>query len=127
MDAPRTDGVALWALREFADEVRDKHGGAAYTTGEVNFKVVKPATLSRTCAYADLELLGDRKRHGKPAVAPATVFISHAWANPFADLVDALEATLDIGDYVVRDRRSARVRRRSSPPATAPARSGWIF
>lgn len=86
-----TDGLALWALRRFMQQ----HAGevAGKTTGEVCFKLVKPTTAERKCAFVDL-LRGqtrDSDGSGPVAVAHATVFISHAWACPIEELVAAVE------------------------------------
>ena len=85
-----TDGVALWALRAFVEEHAAQARGR--TTGAVCHEVVKPATRGRQCAY--VELLRGSSRGGVPAVARATVFLSHAWGNPLDSLVDAAEARL---------------------------------
>ena len=73
-------------MAEHAAQARGK------TTGAVCCEVVKPATRERRCAY--VELLRGRSRGGVPAVARATVFLSHAWGNPLEGLVDAAEARL---------------------------------
>lgn len=88
-----TDGVALWALRAFLS----KHAAlaAGKSTGAVCLEIAKPATLALRSAYIDL-LRDDRSPDGRgtPAVAPATVFVSHAWGNPFESLVAAVESHL---------------------------------
>ena len=35
---------------------------------------------------------------GKPQVAPATVYVIHAWAAPFSELLDALAASEGAAD-----------------------------
>lgn len=56
-------------------------------------EVIKPATEARQCAYVEL-LRSSKDAKGRPLVAEATVFVSHAWANPFAELVDAVLQSL---------------------------------
>lgn len=88
-----TDGVALWALRHFLAQHAARAAGKS--TGAVCLEIVKPATRALRCAYVELlrgELSPDVRR--VPAVAPATVFISHAWGNSFESLVAAVEAHL---------------------------------
>lgn len=84
-----TNGVSLAALRAFVAQ----HAGrlAGLSTGDVCSQIVLPATEARRCAYADL-LRGSSGSDGRPCVAPATVFVSHAWGNSFLQLVDAIEA-----------------------------------
>ena len=80
----------MWALRAFREEHAAQVQGK--TTGAVCYEVVKPATRERQCAY--VELLRGRSRGGVPAVARATIFLSHAWGNPLESLVVAAEARL---------------------------------
>lgn len=91
------------------------------TTFQVVARVIKPATEHTGGSYAELLLQQVRPgrpvscaplrgraqaRHpgsqdardapsGLPVVGPATVFVSHAWKYPFADLVAALTARFD--------------------------------
>jgi hypothetical protein len=69
------------------------------TTGEVCAEIVKPASASRACAYVEL-LRGAGPREGATlaAVGPATVFVSHAWGNPFRDMLAAVAAHLAAGE-----------------------------
>ena len=99
------EGIAPWALHRFADEhaaqlVKPGVGGQAQSTGWVCAQLVKPATQARRCAYADVMQPGSS---GAAAVGRATVFASHAWGNPFPDLVAALEAALSPDDFVWLD------------------------
>ena len=106
MQAPEShpDGLSLQALSAFAaahagsaplpteqEAVWAEAAGAAppaavrfeqLTTAQVVLRVIKPATAAARCSYVELAGIG----------APATVFVSHAWAAPFADLLDALRA-----------------------------------
>ena len=60
----------------------------ASTTTNVCNAIVKPKTLDRKCAY--IELIKDvNDTDGKPFVAPATVFVSHAWKYKFSEPVRA--------------------------------------
>lgn len=87
-----TDGVAFWALRRFIKQHETKVNGET-TTRDVCFELVKPATGAQKCAsYVDL-IRGDTlDGGGSPAVAHATLFVSHAWACPFQELFAAVEA-----------------------------------
>jgi hypothetical protein len=61
----------------------------ALTTAQVVERVIKPLTASAQCSYvAWLGAACDSR--GYPLVAPATVFISHAWLNPFSALAAAI-------------------------------------
>ena len=63
------------------------------TTAQVVERVIKPATEAARCSYVDL-LRAQRPTDdaGHPAVAPATVFVSHAWSYAFGSLLQALLA-----------------------------------
>lgn len=63
------------------------------STGAVCYEIVKPATRAAACAYTTL-LWESRKPGGPAPVSTATVFLSHAWSNPFLSLVAAAEAHL---------------------------------
>ena len=96
------DGIALWALANFVRKHRTQIG--TKSTSAVCAAIIKPATQSGACAYA--ELLRSESREGSPAVASATVFASHAWDNTFMSLANTLLAGLSMGgdgkegDYV---------------------------
>jgi hypothetical protein len=62
---------------------------ATLSTAQVVSRVIKPATKHKHCSYAEL-LRGKADASGRPHVGLATVFVSHAWDNAFADLQDAL-------------------------------------
>ena len=70
-----------------------QHPVAGLSTTKVCGDIVKPATRAGACAYVEL-LRGRRSAAGVPAVARATVFLSHAWGNSFEDMIDAAEAHL---------------------------------
>jgi hypothetical protein len=68
----------------------------ALTTGQVVQRVIKPLTNSTQGSYVQLLLAQDaRDEAGRPLVANATVFVSHAWLNPFIDLTETLLFKLD--------------------------------
>ena len=102
LGVPR-DGLSLHALRTFAAEHADRTFSlpagdaslpfAELTTAQVVEAVVKPLTEAAGCTYAELLLQRDaRGPDGIPSVAPATVFVSHAWGYRFAELLATLEA-----------------------------------
>jgi hypothetical protein len=85
-DPPLT-GLSLAGFRVFIDS----HGGRGAFKGKsteaVKREFVLPAVASSGVSYCE-ELLAT----GSPNVAPATHFVSHAYAAPFLKSVDALEA-----------------------------------
>jgi hypothetical protein len=99
------DGVSLAALRAFAAEHSGRRfdlGGASLpfeelTTEQVVDAIIKPATRDAGVdeapgTYAQLlQRRGARDVCGAPHVAPATLFVSHAWLYLFVDLLTALE------------------------------------
>ena len=59
------------------------------TTREVFTQIVLPLTSHHQCAYIDL--YAERKdAGGRALVAPATVFISHAWEYCFIQTMDVI-------------------------------------
>jgi hypothetical protein len=86
-------GVSAAALRSLLDE----HAAAlpaGATTADVVALVVKPATAG-TPEQSFAEVLWAERScaaTGCPFVGAAHTFVSHAWANPFVDLVETLEA-----------------------------------
>ena len=86
-----TEGIAVWALRRFVND--NKAALAGMSTGDVAFKLVKPATRAGKCAFVEL-LRGSLSDQGRPAFGRANIFLSHACGNSFEGLVDAVEAAL---------------------------------
>ena len=102
-----TDGLSLAALRAFVAEHSAEGRTFApapceaadarslplseLTTTQVCDRIIKPATAERRCAYSTL-LAGRSDAAGRPLVAKATVFVSHAWSYRFLDLVDTIVA-----------------------------------
>jgi hypothetical protein len=89
------EGLSLAALAAFEAEHADStHAGvpfAALTTADVVTHVVKPATAAHgECTYAELLVQRGDSSAGRPHVAAANVFVSHAWAYSFRDLCAAL-------------------------------------
>jgi hypothetical protein len=71
----------------------------ALTTAQVVERVIKPLTEASQSSY--VQWLGDaRDAHGHKLVDTATVFVSHAWLNPFRDLAAAIQGKLG-GEEVV--------------------------
>lgn len=66
------------------------------TTSQTNKAVVKPESLGTNKPYID-KYTGQTNELGWPCVAPATVFVSHAWKYPFsstvADVMEQYEET----------------------------------
>lgn len=71
-----TDGIAVWALREFVNARSSELAGKS--TGSVCFEIIKPETRPGKCAYVDTLRGSRRAADGLPAVGQATVFLSHA-------------------------------------------------
>ena len=91
------DGVRLSGLDEFVS----KCGGSAalngLTTTDVCNQYLKPLTQATGKSYCE-----ELKAAGDPAVGTATVFISHAWAYKFLDVVEAIKYHFrDADDSVV--------------------------
>ena len=108
-----SQGVRIQVLRDLA--VRAKVAGAA-TTADVCQKVIKPATQEQQCALVDtltglfvralvclfvclfVRFVCFFRSHTSPTggsralVAPATVFVSHAWRYEYSLVVAVLEA-----------------------------------
>lgn len=70
--------------------------------------IIKQETRAGCCSYTELLAKQEARRQQTdsaaaeaaarpPAIAPATLFVSHSWAAPFLDLVAALEANLARG------------------------------
>ena len=84
-------GISIEFVRKFiADHHQHIKDFAAFTTTDVCEKIVKPETLAEQCAYIDL-FSDQRDGNGKPFIAKATVFVSHAWKYKFSDPVDVME------------------------------------
>ncbi len=65
------------------------------TTAQVVQRVIKPLTVSTQGSYVDmLQGTDARDDDGRPLVAVATVFVSHAWKSNFMDLVAAITSKL---------------------------------
>jgi hypothetical protein len=65
------------------------------TTAQVVQRVIKPLTVSSQGSYVDMLQGADvRGDDGRPLVALANVFISHAWKSNFMDLVAAITSKL---------------------------------
>lgn len=88
LDAIPRDGVSLAAIGTFLAAVRPSDV-AGLSTSSVVHRFVEPFTSALRCSYADT--LRNRP-DSRELVAPATVFISHAWGMTFDALVAALRA-----------------------------------
>jgi hypothetical protein len=135
VDAPVPQlGVSLAAVRAFAAA----HAGRSFSpareegadaralpfeelsTAQVVLRVVKPATADARCSYAELLLTqGARDAAGLPHVGAATVFVSHAWAYSFADLLAALESRFGEANVAPGDAAAA-------PYAALPGTFMWL-
>jgi tetratricopeptide (TPR) repeat protein len=71
-------GVSANFLKLFVQKLQD----ASWSTQQVCTHVIKPETEELRCAYLDL-WEGKTDVQGAPYVAPATVFVSHAWKYSF--------------------------------------------
>jgi hypothetical protein len=68
----------------------------ALTTTQVCERAIKPATAATGLSYAEQLLrAGATDEDGRPHVAPATCFLSHAWSYKYADLVAAVDAKFE--------------------------------
>ena len=67
--------------------------GCSLLLGAAHPQVIKPlVALARTSVCDAMVRLGATGADGRAYAAPATVFISHAWRYPFAQLLEAVEA-----------------------------------
>lgn len=67
------------------------------STSAVCYEIIKPATKVGQCAYTSFlreHISKESNQQSRTPVGRATVFLSHAWANPFLGLVAAAEAHL---------------------------------
>ncbi|KAJ1621694.1 hypothetical protein T492DRAFT_886527 [Pavlovales sp. CCMP2436] len=91
----RSSGGPPRAHRTWENPPSRRMAGEALTTEDVSLEIIKPATAPMGCSYAHLLAgahahlapMGDRRDVGR-----ANVFVSHAWAYKFADLVGAIES-----------------------------------
>lgn len=81
---PAARGVRLSWLRAQLPGWAAALGDPQFTTAALVAGVVVPATADARCRYTELL--------PPAATAPAAAFVSHAWARPFAELVDNLTA-----------------------------------
>ena len=82
-------GVHISAIRKFLSshpEVKNRR----LTTVQVNRAVIKSETRDTNQPFIN-KYIDLTNSDGKPLVAPATLFVSHAWKCAFCDIVDALE------------------------------------
>ncbi|KAG2427876.1 hypothetical protein HXX76_012196 [Chlamydomonas incerta] len=86
-------GITLRGLRRLRRRLEDHFGGPeafrSVSTADVNFKWVRPVTADRAC-----RLLEAREEVAAEDVAPPAYFISHAWKNSLALLLDYLDSFL---------------------------------
>ena len=78
------------AIRKFLNDHPDVRA-KGWTTSDINREVVRPESKGTSKPYIDLYKTLNTAE-GKPYVAPATIFISHAWRYKFAATVaDVIE------------------------------------
>ena len=84
-------GLHITAIRKFLSDhpqIRKNN----LTTSQINSAVIKPETKAINSCYIEKYIDLCDSSNGKPLVAPATVFVSHAWRYEFCDVVvNALE------------------------------------
>ena len=80
----------ITAIRKFLNDHPDVTA-KGWTTSDINREVVRPESKGTSKPYIDLYKTLNTAE-GKPYVAPATIFISHAWRYKFAATVaDVIE------------------------------------
>lgn len=92
-------GVRLSTLRAVLASAQASIDSPRPTTAEVLSHFVLPATTGARCSFAQQLLATQRETRrthprAPPMVGIASMRVSHAWDEPFADLVDALESFL---------------------------------
>ena len=81
-------GVSLACLRHFWDQHSPGRIDPKSTTSDVCAHLVLPLTAKHSESLtAALERVKAADAHGRPFVAPATVFVSHAWRYQFVDVM----------------------------------------
>ena len=81
----------MFAIRKFLDDHQEKIS-KGMTTSDFNRGIVKDKTKGTNAPFIDLYKDEMDIKTGKPLVAPATVFVSHAWKYPFVEVVvDVME------------------------------------
>ena len=78
-------------FEEFIDKCGGRDSLREKSTTQVCEEYLKPMTMTKEMSYCDilLEEISFNKRKSDVTVAPATVFISHAWGSNFLEVVDA--------------------------------------
>ena len=86
LDFPKI-GVRLQVFDDFINDVCGGHDQIRnMTTTDVCKQFLMPYTASLSCSFCE-----KLQQDGSTDVAPATVFISHAWKYVFLDVVDSLK------------------------------------
>ena len=85
-------GMVCSRFEEFFDKCGGREVLREKTTSQVCEEYLKPMTISKGMSYCDIlleEITATGDSHSDITVAPATVFISHAWNSNFLEVVDA--------------------------------------
>ena len=73
------------AIRQFLED-HPQVESQKMTTSQTNRGIVKPESLGTNAPYIHKYATISDPNSGIPIVAPATVFVSHAWRYPFTTL-----------------------------------------
>ena len=84
-------GVSIQFIRHFVDSHKSSHEFSTFTTTDACKNIVLVETKERQCAYIDLFIGKTEQTEDWPYIAPATVFVSHAWKYNIVEVIDAME------------------------------------
>ena len=84
-------GMKCSRFEEFIDKCGGRDSLREKSTTQINDEYLKPLTITKGLSYCDtlLDEISSDGGQSEVTVAPATVFISHAWSSNFLEVVDA--------------------------------------
>ena len=82
-----TLGITLEGINSFINANRGRDVFTGLNTSDICEKFLKPTSKKSMESYC----VTFEKDKGSSEIAPATIFVSHAWGHEFLDVIDALE------------------------------------
>lgn len=82
-------GVSVSLIDQFETSLKAHKTTISTTTACESY--VLPATKQELCSYVDL-YKDAKDDDGRPLIAPATVFVSHAWQRPVSESLEVMQA-----------------------------------
>ena len=92
LDAFPKLGMKCSRFEEFIDKCGGRDALRVKSTTQVCEEYLKPMTVTKGMSYCDIlveDILSNNGNQSDVTVAPASVFISHAWGSNFLEVVDA--------------------------------------